>query len=258
MQSTARHRTLIVSTDTTTLIREAAQRMQTVLQAAGKKQKKISIALAGGTTPKSLYKLLAQETFCRSIPWEKIHLFWGDERMVPHHHPASNYGMAQQTLLQYLPLPAANIHPVPTHLTTLEAAQSYEQQLRKFFRLRRGFPVFDLVLLGLGTDGHTASLFPSLSTLAKKGARVTSLVTTWVTTGLSPTGEKRVTLTLPVLNNARQIFFLVQGPTKAAVLQKTLEETGPLPAQQIAPTHGELVWFADSAAAKRLTQWSPR
>lgn len=238
--------TLIVCAELGGLFEVAAERVASALAAAGEKQKIVSFALAGGNTPRALYQRLAREEISRRIPWSKVHIFWGDERIVPHKHPESNFRLANETFLQKVPLPPENIHAVPTNLVAEEAAESYEQTLRKHFRLWRGFPKFDLILLGLGADGHVASLFPWTAPLEEKNKMVA--------TAHSLAGSARVSLTLPVINSARRVYFLTTGQDKSSALQKAMEESGDLPVQRVAPAKGELVWLVDQSAASGLTQ----
>jgi 6-phosphogluconolactonase len=208
------------------------------------------VALSGGSTPRALYQSLAQV----ELEWERVHFFFGDERAVAPNHADSNYRMAHEALFARAPIPTRNLHRIRTeHAATSAganlAALEYENALRQAFTDdREEFPRFDLVLLGLGDDGHTASLFPGTLAL---GERERWVVATWV----EKLASFRVTLTVPVINDARCVLFLVAGAGKAQVLHDVLE--GPqrpdeLPAQAIAPAYGELVWFADRAAAGAL------
>ena len=208
-----------------------------------------TIALSGGSTPKNLYTLIAANA-SPSLPWDKIFFFWGDERHVPPDNPDSNYRMAQESLLSKVPIPSANIFPIPAENPDAPAAaEAYEQTLRKFFAAAGEFPRFDLILLGLGPDGHTASLFPETAAL-QEGSRL--VVANWV--------EKlkafRITLTLPVLNAAHAVAFLVSGTDNAAVLREVLEGNGPgekYPSKLVRPSDGKLIWFVDRAAASELS-----
>jgi len=212
---------------------------------------RFTIALSGGSTPRSLFSLLAT-TFRDQLPWDKMFFFWGDERHVPPDHPESNYRMAYEALLSKVPAPAENVFRVPAENPDAnQAAADYEQTLRKFFQLSPGtFPRFDLILLGMGPDGHTASLFPGTSGLQEKSRLV---VANWV--------EKfkayRITFTLPVLNNAALVTFLVGGADKAETVREVLEGTQPaelFPSKLIHPTNGRLMWMLDQAAAASLSK----
>ncbi len=233
--------TLIICADYESLSREAARRFASAAEASGRRP--FRVALAGGGTPRRLYELLATPEFERRIPWERVHVFWGDERMVPHDHPQSNYKLARESLLKHVRIPPKNIHPVPVTLPPEQAATEYEQELRRQFGRRWGFPEFDLILLGLGDDCHTASLFSGAPALHEKQRSVA--------THRPPHLPARITLTLPVLNAARRVHFLVSGDSKATALRMALEGSGHLPAQLVHPK-GELLWLADSAAAGKL------
>ncbi len=211
-----------------------------------------TIALSGGSTPGKLHNRLGREPSVRSrLSWNNFHFFWGDERHVPPNHPQSNYRMACDTLFASAPLPAQNIHRVHAEEPdAATAAEKYERELRSFFNLATGqLPRLDCVLLGIGPDGHTASLFPATNALQEKRRFV---VANWV----EKFQTHRITMTVPVLNNAALIVFLVSGKEKAEVLKEVLEgDYRPelLPAQLIRPVHGRLLWLVDRAAAGCLT-----
>ncbi len=210
-----------------------------------------SMALSGGSTPRRLYSMLANDANLREqIPWERIHFFWGDERRVPPGHPDSNYLMAYNALLSKVPIPATNIHRIHAGDADADkAAADYEIEIRRFFGIEAGqIPQFNCVLLGMGADGHTASLFPGTSALVETKRLV---VANWVKKFQS----HRFTLTLPVFNHAAQILFLVSGEDKADTLKAVLEgdsKTTRFPVQLIQPAHGEVTWFLDHSAASRL------
>jgi 6-phosphogluconolactonase len=211
---------------------------------------RFTIALAGGSTPRNLYTLIAANA-SSSLPWEQMFFFFGDERHVPPDDAESNYRMAQETLLSKVPAPAANVFRIPSeNPDAAAAADAYEQTLRKFFALAPGeFPRFDLILLGMGPDGHTASLFPETAALQEKSRLV---VANWV----EKLKTSRITLTLPVLNAARCAVFLVSGMDKAAVLHEVLESNAPgekYPSKLVQPGEGKLIWFVDRAAASELS-----
>jgi len=214
-----------------------------------------AVALSGGSTPKRMFELLAEDPYCDQVPWERIHFFWGDERTVPPDHPDSNFGAANQALLSGLELPAGNLHRIQAELDDPGlAAVSYEHELRRFFGLaEEEMPRFDLVFLGMGADGHTASLFPGTDALGEKRRLA---VATWV----AKLAAHRVSLTCPVFNNAACILFLVSGAEKAETLRQVLEgsrEPHRYPAQLIRPQNGELLWYVDEAAAQRLQRRGP-
>jgi 6-phosphogluconolactonase len=207
-------------------------------------------ALSGGSTPRNLYTLIAANASA-SLPWDRMFFFWGDERHVPPDDPESNYRMANETLLSKVSIPPGNIFRIPSENPDATAvAEAYEQTLRNFFALAPGeFPRFDLILLGIGPDGHTASLFPETDALQEKSRLV---VANWV----EKMKTSRITLTLPVLNAARCIAFLVSGTDKAAVLHEVLEGDAPgekYPSRLVRPSEGRLIWFVDRGAASELS-----
>jgi 6-phosphogluconolactonase len=209
-----------------------------------------AVALSGGSTPKSLYALLASEAFREQLPWGKVHFFWGDERPVPPEHPDSNYRMAHDSLLSKVPVPPENVHRIRAEIADArKAADAYEQTLREFFQLRGlQTPCFDLVLLGMGSDGHTASIFPGSAAVHEQERLA---VAPWV----EKLQAYRITLTAPVFNNAACVIFLVSGREKAEALRAVLEgdyQPERFPAQLIRPTHGTLLWLVDRAAASLL------
>jgi 6-phosphogluconolactonase len=211
---------------------------------------RFTIALSGGSTPKNLHTLLATNART-SLPWDRTFFFWGDERHVPPTDPESNYRMAEETLLSKIPVAAANVFRIPAeNPDAAAAAEAYEQTLRKFFALQPGqFPRFDLILLGMGPDGHTASLFPGSAALQEKSRLV---VANWV----EKFKTNRITLTLPVLNAAYCVAFLVSGTEKAAALRAALEGNAPgeqYPSKLVRPTDGKLIWLVDRAAASGLS-----
>lgn len=210
-----------------------------------------ALVLSGGSTPKRLYTLMGTNPSLRArFPWDRIHFFWGDERHVPPDHPESNYRVANEAIFSNVPVPPMNIHRVLSENPDAnEAARLYTQELSAHFHLEQGeLPRFDCVLLGMGPDGHTASLFPGTLALGEKHRPV---VANWIDKFQS----FRITLTAPVLNHAKLIVFLVSGAEKAPALRDVLEgvETpGRLPAQLIRPIHGRILWIVDRAAASLL------
>jgi 6-phosphogluconolactonase len=225
----------------------AAAAAVAILNDAVQTRGRCSIALSGGTTPRTLYRLLASQ-FRDQVPWEHVHVFWADERYVPAADPRSNYRMAKELLLDHVPCPAANIHPMPTGLPSAElAASDYEGTLRTHFR-RTGWPAFDLVLLGLGDDGHTASLFPGSPALTENSR--------WVVAVEAPADPpSRLTLTLPVITQAAAVFFLVAGAAKARALHQVLEgvsEWTVYPAAGLLTERTNVTWWVDAEAAARL------
>ncbi|MEM9260292.1 MAG: 6-phosphogluconolactonase [Bacteroidota bacterium] len=204
-----------------------------------------TLALSGGSTPKLLFKLLAND-YREDIDWSRLVLFWGDERCVPHTDPDSNYGLTRELLLNSVPIPAENIHPVNTALAPQAAAADYAQLLEQYVvKGDNGLPVFDLIMLGMGDDGHTASIFPHESEFLTS-EQLTEVATHPIS------GQKRVTFTGPVINNAWVVAFLVTGHGKTARVAQILNKEHHyqnFPAAHIAPQAGELHWFMDEAAA---------
>lgn len=233
------------------LFQVAADEVIRAANDAVRERGRFTIALAGGSTPRNLYTLIAANAGS-SLPWSKVFFFWGDERHVPPTDPESNYRMAEETLLSKIPVPPANIFRIPAENPDASAvAESYEQTLRKFFALAPGeFPRFDFILLGMGPDGHTASLFPETAALQEK----TRLV---VANSVEKLHTSRITLTLPVLNAARCVAFLVSGADKAVMLHEVLEGQAPgerYPSKLVRPSDGKLIWFVDRAAASQLSE----
>jgi 6-phosphogluconolactonase len=205
------------------------------------------VALAGGTTPKRLYELLATKPFRNRVEWPPTHLFFGDERAVPPDHPDSNYAMVFESLISKVPLPPQNVHRIMGEETVTDSAAAYESELRTFFA-GESWPRFDLVLLGVGQDGHTASLFPNADALIENSRWV-------VTTKQKDSGQDRITLTVPALNHARHVIFLVAGQNKAQAVKQVLHSqpgSERLPAQAIMPIDGTLEWLIDKDAASLM------
>ena len=235
--------------DALRLFRAAADEFTRVAREAVAARGRFSVALSGGTTPRSVYALLAEDDPRTRLPWDKVHFFFGDERNVPPSNPDSNYRMAQEAMFSRISVPEGNIHRIEAELKAEDAADAYQQLLRSFFALKPGeLPRFDLVLLGMGPDGHTASLFPGSTALAETSRLVAA---NWV--------EKfkafRITLTFPVLNQAAEVLFLVSGADKAEMLRNVLRgdrSAATYPAQRVQPQSGRLLWYADQAAAARL------
>jgi 6-phosphogluconolactonase len=201
------------------------------------------VSLSGGSTPKTLYALLASDEFRGRFPWAGVSWYWGDERFVPHDHPESNYRMAREAMLARVPVPPENIHPEPADGTPEEAASRYEGTLQAAYGaavLDPARPLFDITLLGLGADGHTASLLPGEPVLQERKR--------WVAAVSHGRPEVRITMTYPAIESSRRAAFLVAGKEKAAIF-KTIRAGGSrVPAARVRPV-GELVWFVDRAAA---------
>ena len=229
----------------------AAEEVIRIANQAVAERDRFTIALSGGSTPKSLYNLLATNART-ALPWDRMYFFWSDERHVPATDPDSNYRMADEAMLSKVPVPPGNVFRFPTeNPDAASVAKEYESTLRGFFQLEPGqLPRFDLILLGMGPDGHTASLFPGTAGLQEKSRLV---IANWV----EKLKTHRLTFTLPVLNAARSVAFLVGGTDKAQVLKAVLEEKVPgeqYPAKLVQPTDGKLIWFLDRAAASGLSQ----
>jgi len=207
----------------------------------------VSIAISGGSTPRGMHCLLARNPYASAIAWDRMHLFWADERLVPYAHPDSNFGEACTDFIDKLATRPAGVHPVPVAGDPERLAQRYEEELGAHFRMRRlAEPVFDLIILGVGADGHTASLFPGSPAL-EECRRWTAAVK-----GGQPE-VWRVTLTYAVLNRARRVVFLACGASKAAVVRRVLTAWPPdLPAQRVRPLSGRVTWVLDPAAAALL------
>jgi 6-phosphogluconolactonase len=207
---------------------------------------RFNVALSGGNTPHRLYEILANTPSREQIRWESVYVFWGDERCVPADDPRSNARMARKTLLDHVPVPANQIYPIRGDLTPAQAAAQYETELRDFFGNQP--PVFDLILLGLGENAHTASLFPHTSVLDEKERWVQEVY-------VAEQGMYRVTLTVPLINQAKDVIFLVSGADKALALQSVLEgayQPHELPAQLIRPNGAHPIWLVDKAASHKL------
>ncbi|HET9307465.1 MAG TPA: 6-phosphogluconolactonase [Candidatus Sulfotelmatobacter sp.] len=212
---------------------------------------RFTIALSGGSTPKSLFNLLATNAR-NALPWDRMYFFWGDERHVPPTDPDSNYRMAEEVMLSKVPVPPGNVFRMAAeNPDATRVAEDYEKTLRKFFQLAAdAIPQFDFILLGMGPDGHTASLFPGTAALQEKSRLV---VSNWV----EKLKTNRLSFTLPVLNAARCVAFLVSGTDKAPVLKTVLEENASAehyPAKLVNPSAGKLIWFLDRAAASSLSK----
>jgi len=231
--------------DIASLSRAVLEETLAIIQEAIAKRGRFAIALSGGHTPEKMFSLWAETAQYRDkTPWDRIHLFWSDERYVPENDPLSNYHMARGTLISHVPIPAENVHPVPTNLFPPEAcARAYEADLLKFFGAEP--PTFDVQLLGIGPEGHTASLFPGSAALNEK--------LRWVTAVRVPAEPpQRITFTPVVLDCGRNTFFLVAGENKreilSAIRKESTTETSQYPAARIHPTKPP-VWFLDAAAA---------
>ena len=249
---------MIVCRDMESLAEEAASRILEIGNRSIEERDIFTFVLAGGSTPRSVYKRLSKDR--RRLDWSKVHIFWGDERCLPPDDPQSNYHMAGETLLERSPIPGGNVHRIRCELGLDQAAEAYQQQIFGFFNQHPALfwqasaasfiPSFDLILLGMGEDGHTVSLFPGSSALEETSR--------WVI-GVQhdqppPPLVDRVTFTLPLINAASHVIFLVSGESKAQRMAQALRgETEPsLPAQRVCPASGRLLWLVERSAATGL------
>jgi 6-phosphogluconolactonase len=210
------------------------------------------VSLSGGSTPKTLYGLLASDEFRSRFPWQRVSWYWGDERFVPYDHPESNFRMTREAMLAKAPVPPGNIHPIPTDGSPDDAARRYELTLQQAYggaTLDLHRPLFDATLLGLGPDGHTASLLPGEPVLSERKR--------WVAAVAHGRPEVRITMTYPALESSRRVAFLVAGEEKAAIFTAIRKGDSRVPAAQIRPV-GELFWFVDRAAAGQAELVGPR
>jgi 6-phosphogluconolactonase len=236
-----------IFTSASELFRGAAEAFCRLGTEAIQKRGKFTVALSGGSTPRGLHQELVTG-FRAALPWNQVYFFWGDERHVPPDFPESNYRMAQETLLSPLVIPADHIFRMPGEIPDAEAgARLYEQTLRNFFHPAPGqFPRLDFILLGMGGDGHTASLFPNTKGLEERERWV---IGNWV----EQHSTFRITCTYPVLNQGRCVMFLINGANKAEMVKKALQDPGAhLPCQGVAPVDGELLWYVDKEAGAKL------
>ena len=213
-----------------------------------KKKGRFVVVVSGGSTPRPMHRLLSEEPYFSEIPWDKIDFFWVDERCVPENDPASNFGMAKKDLLNRVPIPVNQIHQMTSYPSPEEGALNYEKKIKEYFRLKEGeFPVFDLIYLGIGNDGHTASLFSGDKALEETKRLVIAVK------GGDPY-VSRITMTYPVLNHATQIVFMVSGRGKSDVLKTIFENRKDmLPAQRVQPSQGNITWLLDKEAASLLS-----
>ena len=238
-----------IADDPSALAETAAREVVAVARAAVAARGRFTIALAGGSTPRATYQRLAQPPLAGEMPWDRTFVFFGDERGVPPDHPESNYGMARAALLSHVPIPSRQIFRIEGEASDTDAvAADYARTLGEMFRVRRGeVPRLDLVLLGLGIDGHTASLFPG-SPVLKETFRIVAAVH-----AAAASIPERITLTYPILNAAACVIYLVSGAEKAKVVRAALaDQAGGVPAAMVRPSDGRLLWILDRAAAALL------
>ena len=238
---------LRVVSDVAALNRAAADEFARCAEDAVRERGRFTVALSGGNTPRAVYALLASE-YKTAVPWDKMFIFFGDERHVPPEDAASNYRMANESLLSRVPIPAQNIHRIQAELDAQRAAEKYEETLKAFFNLKAGeLPWFDLVMLGMGEDGHTASLFPGTDALHET-ARLA------VANRVEKLDTERITLTLPVLNAAAEVMVIISGENKAEILNRVVHSGGmpEFPIQLVRPKNGRLLWIVERQAAKLI------
>ncbi len=224
------------------LVTATAERIANCIEQAIKQQGICNMALSGGKTPGGVFSLLAANPYLDSVEWDRLHFFWGDERMVPPEHQDSNFRMVQETLLEHIKMPEENIHRIRGEIAPEDAAAEYTELLHDHFD--GSLPCFDLMLLGLGEDGHTASLFPETDAVEECEKHAVAVF-------VPKLNVWRVTLTLPVINAAREILFLVSGRSKSEIVQRIMSNKQPaieIPASMVNPQNGELHWMLDSEA----------
>ena len=247
LSSPVTDREIIICRDVDELSRKAAEQFVGLARQAIAARGRFAVALSGGSTPKALYSLLATAAFSEQLDWRQIHLFFGDERCVAPDHAESNYRMVAASLLAKIVIPNENVQRMAGELAPEAAAAAYAAQLNGFFAVKENQPPrFDLIFLGLGEDGHTASLFPDSSALHETKALVAS-------TYVAKLKAHRLTLTLPTLNNAEQVSFLIAGQSKSTIVKSILTgRNTEAPAARIKPSHGKLTWFVTEDAAGEL------
>lgn len=229
----------------------AADLLALAAQEASAARGRFAIALSGGETPRAMYRLLARQQFSQKIPWRRVQVYWGDERCVPPDDAESNYAKARDAFIKHVPIAETNVHRMRGEDAPEDAAKAYDAVLRTLAaqeRPRSEVPVLDLVLLGLGTDGHTASLFPHSDALGEEER--------FCVATQKPDGTSRLTITAPVINAARRVWFVVTGAKKAGMVAEVIEGLRvpmAVPAQGVAPVHGTLTWLLDEAAAAELS-----
>lgn len=240
---------IIIEDDPMGLAHRGARIFATSARESVNRNGRFAVALSGGSTPKRMNEMLGEETSRLKIPWDKVYLFWVDERCVPENDEASNYGAAKRAFLESVPIPEEQIYPMPGEVSPEAGALRYQENIRDFFHLTEtGKPIFDAIFLGVGKDGHTASLFPGQKALEERERLVVAVK------GGEP-NVPRLTLTYPVLNRARHIVFLASGKSKAEILKTILESKEMrLPAQKIQPVNGKLTWLLDQDAASLLPE----
>ncbi len=242
---------LVRFSDVTSLYEEAARRWVSIAVESVEARGRMTVALSGGSTPRALYELLATPEWREQVPWDKVYFFWGDERRVSSTDPDSNFRMVSEALLDHVPVDPGHVFPINGTELAKSAQRAYTYTIEKQFGLaRREFPRFDLMLAGLGADAHFASIYPG----TRAASDLSNMVLVYPVHQL---GVERVTLTIPVFNNARHVMFLVTGEEKAQALANTLESehrSSTYPAQSVILAEGTVTWLVDEAAASKLTK----
>jgi 6-phosphogluconolactonase len=240
-------RKIIIERDAFELAKRGAQIFSQTAEESVNRYGRFAVALSGGSTPRPMHRLLSEEPYAPKIPWGSINIFWTDERVLPFEDPESNFGVAQRDFLDKLTIPSAQVHPMPVWITPERGAALYQEELEGFFqRLGSDDPAFDLIFLGIGKDGHIASLFPAQEALDERKRWVVA-----VKGGIPYVS--RLTMTYSIINHARQIVFLVSGGEKSEILRNIFEEKQlGLPVQKIQPLGGKLTWLLDQDAASLL------
>jgi len=239
---------VVVLPDLIAVARETAGRIAVVARESVAARGSFTIALSGGATPRALFEELAGEDYCEAVDWSATKVLWSDERCVPPDHADSNYRVAYETLLSKVDLPPHQVYRIRGEDEPESAALEYEQIVRREVTSREDLPAFDVILLGMGTDGHTASLFPGTRALREQARLV-------VANEVPKLDAHRITFTIPLINAALNVMFLVAGTDKAEVLRAVLEgayHPDVLPSQQVRPLRGRLTWLVDRSAAERL------
>ncbi len=231
------------------LAESVAKEFLQIVRLAYNTHKKLNVVLSGGSTPKMLLERISKPRFSNQVGWDFVNLFWGDERCVPPDDPESNYGMTRETLIKKISIPERNVYRIKGERDPyIECKRYAEQIMHVVSNFRNNLPIFDWIFLGIGSDGHTASLFPGAETLKIKKELCT-------VAEHPVTGQKRITLTLPVLNNSARVTFLVTGNTKSSIVEKILKRVGDFekyPAAMVKPNAGDIEWYLDRAAASKL------
>jgi 6-phosphogluconolactonase len=243
----AEHITVTIVEDDAALATQGAEMFVRCVREAMDKRGASFVAVSGGATPRAMHRLLAEPPYQKKISWQDLHLYWVDDRCVPYSDPASNFGMAREDFIEKVPLQKKQVHAMPTEMAPEDGALQYHEEVALVPMAPSGYPRFDAVFLGIGSDGHTASLFPGHTALEKEGHWIVAVK------GGDP-DVYRLTMTLPVLNQARHIVFLASGEKKASIVKAVLEDKQKIfPAERILPVDGHLTWLVNRAAGSLLS-----